>query len=994
MDKFRVLGPLVVGIGGTPIHIPSRRQRAVLARLLIEPGSTVSVDALVAAVWEGEPTPQHARSALHAQISRIRSLLGAAGRHLLTHPPGYRLDVAPTAIDAHVFEAGLRECRDLMPSAPRAALAGIDQALALWRGRAYAEFADTFARAEAVRLEQLRLRALEDRISAMVAIGEWAEAAAEAEGLIATDPFRERPYALAMRALANGSRRGEALALYQRLRRVLAEGLGSEPSVEVQALHVEILREEEVQPRRGSTPDQASPTARLRTAPVPVSAFFGREDELQTISEALSRSRLVTLVGPGGVGKTRLATEWTGRLPTDQQIARVELAALTDPAAVVNMFLDAIDIPHPSRTTPQDALITALRARSIFLIVDNCEHVIEAVAQTLAAVVRSCPHVRVVATSRERLAVDGEHVLVLQPLPLPVRDRHGPGATESPSVSLFLNRVHAAGSPVNERDPAVRDLVIAICQRLDGLPLAIELTAVQTASLGLPAVATAADLLGLASGRRAERASHRSLRATLDWSFERLDPDEQRLLRRLAVFPSRFPLSWATSVCADGELTAKNVLPVLARLVEKSLVLNDRQSGSGRRHHQLLQIIRQYAEERLDAAGEANQFRQEYARFVVNWAEERAARLGLADDNEFIELSEAANDLRTTHAWARRHDPDLALRLSAALWLHTELRGDNEARGWAEAASQLPGSNGHPMRPIVLAAAAMGSAARGAVEPAGRLIAEALRTADPDAQLTPLIWWAHGMLLLLAGDFAESLRSLHRGWRLARAVGNRWGETVTAAGMTSVLCNMAQPMGSKRWLRRSFSAVASLPGPSARAAVELVAGETRSLVNPVSALASFERCHALASPIGARFLVTLARSGMASVAANLSSGRKRITHWADAVRYWQGVGDQFRVWIHLRFMIPVYSDEGEDELAVALDSAVTTSPARDSPGVDPDRLRQAVARSEARLGDLAIEIRLRWTGAPVGAVVDLINRDLDDVKVDDERPSSRPIESY
>ncbi|MDG4831507.1 BTAD domain-containing putative transcriptional regulator [Solwaraspora sp. WMMD1047] len=960
----------------------SRRQRAVLARLLIEPGSTVSVDALVAAVWEGEPAPQNARSALHAQISRLRSLLGSAGGQVITHPPGYRLDVPATAVDAHRFENSVRECRDLMRWAPQAALTSLDQALALWRGRAYAEFADTFGAAEAVRLEQLRLQALEERISALVAIGEWGEAVAQSEGLIATEPFRERPYALAMRALANGGRRGEALALYQRLRGVLTEGLGSEPSVEVQALHVEILREAEVQARPWSASEQAPPAVRPGTAPVPVSAFFGRVDELQTISEALSRSRLVTLVGPGGVGKTRLTMEWTGRLATDQQVAWVELASLADPAAVASVFLNALDIPNPPRITPQDALITALHTRSIVLIVDNCEHVIEAVAQILAAIARFCPRVRVVATSRERLAVDGEHVLVLQPLPVP--DRYDPAATESPSVRLFLDRLQAAGSPVDERDPAVTDLVTTICRRLDGLPLAIELTAAQTASLGLPAVATATDLLGLASGRRSERASHRNLRATLDWSFERLDPDEQRLLCRLAVFPSRFPLSWAVGVCADGDLTPEMILPLLARLVEKSLVRTDRQSHGERRHHMLLRVIRQYAEERLDAAGEANQFRQEYARFVVSWTEERAARLGLADDSEFIELSDATHDLRTAHAWARRHDPDLALRLSAALWLHTELRGDNEVRGWAEAASHLPGSDGHPMRPVVLAIAAMGSAARGAVESAGRLIAEALRTADPDHEMTPFIWWDYGMMLLLAGDLAESMRALHRGWRLARRVGNRWGETVTAAGMTSVLVNMAQPTGSQRWLHRTSAVIASLPGPSARATAELVAGETKTLVDPVSALASFKRCHALASPIGARFLVTLARSGMASVAANLSAGRERIIHWADAVRYWQDVGDQFRVWIHLRFMITLYSDEGEDELAVALDSAVATSPARDSPGVDSERLRQAVDRSEGRLGDLAREIRLRWTGAPVGDVVDLIYRDVGDVKVSDD----------
>ncbi|MFG1661468.1 hypothetical protein ACGFIY_33860, partial [Micromonospora chersina] len=403
-----------------------------------------------------------------------------------------------------------------------------------------------------------------------------------------------------------------------------------------------------------------------------------------------------------------------------------------------------------------------------------------------------------------------------------------------------------------------------------------------------------------------------------------------------------------------------------ARLVDRCLLT------AGHDGHEMLQTVRRYAGERLVEAGEADRLDEAHARFVVGWAESVAGRIGLDDDRGFVELSDAVSDLRTAHHWARRHDPDLAMRLSAALWIHTELRGDNEARTWAEVAIRLPGTEGHPMRPAVLASAAMGAGARGDADEAALLIGEAVRTADLGHRSTPPVWWGLGMMLLLAGDFSGSLRALHLSWRLARRHDDRWFELVAAAGMTAALSYLGHRRGSERWLRRCFATLTDLPGPTAHAVAELAAGECRSAVNPDSALASIERCRDLASRVGARLLVVFAASWRATVRARLTTGREALRHYADAVVHWAGIGDRLRLWIHVQAMIPLYCEVGEDEVAIALDAAVSTSPAIASPMVDWATLRRTVAQSEVRLGDRATEIRMRWTGAPAEAVVDLV----------------------
>ncbi|MFG1661375.1 BTAD domain-containing putative transcriptional regulator, partial [Micromonospora chersina] len=593
MEEIGVLGPLMVRVGDAEVDVPSRRQRALLTRLLLEPGTIISVGALADAAWGDGTVPRDVRSALQVQISRLRTLLGPAGALITTRAPGYRLDIPPERIDAHCFESRIHESRELARWAPDRALASLEKALALWRGPAYAEFADSFARAEALRLEQLRRRALEDRAAALIAVGRWNIAVAETEALIAAEPLREPTYALAMRALVGAGRRSDALALYQRLRLLLVEEFGSEPSAELQSLHVAILRADD---DLGTlTVPGAAATGSLlpspRSAPVPVNAFFGREAELRSLADAASRSRLTTLTGPGGVGKTRLSKEWLFRSASGRPAVWVELASLADPQGVPSALLDALDLPAPARVAPLDALVMTLRTRSVLLVLDNCEHLLDAVARTVDTVIGACPHVRVLATSRERLGVDGERVVVLPPLAVDVHDSRG--ADGAPAVDLFLDRVRSAGYPIDEHDPHVRGLAQAICWRLDGLPLALELTAAHAASLGLAAVAEATDLLGLASGRRSQRLSHRSLRATLDWSHNLLSDDEQRLLRRLSVFPSRIPVSWAAAVCSGRDLAAQDIPVLLARLVDRCLLT------AGHDGHEMLQTVRRYAGERL-----------------------------------------------------------------------------------------------------------------------------------------------------------------------------------------------------------------------------------------------------------------------------------------------------------------------------------------------------------------------------------------------------------
>ncbi|MET7550868.1 BTAD domain-containing putative transcriptional regulator [Streptomyces sp. NPDC005500] len=928
------------------------------------------MDTLTDSAWGPDVQPRDARAALHTQVSRLRALLGPLGEKLVTSPPGYRLDIAPKDVDAHTFERKVLEGRDLAGWNPQGALELFDQAMALWRGRAYAEFADAFAQPEAARLEQLRIAAAEDRIEALLAVGKAVTAIADAESLISSQPLRERPYGLLMRALALSGREGEALAVYQRLRERLVDELGTEPSGSAQAVHLQILRHEPDRVARQETGHRNGSAPALTPVPAAVSSFIGRAPELEALTAAMSApSRLASLVGPGGVGKTRLAIEWAQQYQPGQPVAWVELASLRDPSAVPNAFLDALGVPDPPGESPLDALVTALRSRHVLLVVDNCEHVIEEAARTVHAVTRSCPHVQVLATSRERLALEGEHVITVPPLPVA-------GTAEGPSnataAQLFIDRMSAAGQPVDAQDPDAQQLVEAICRRLDGLPLALELTAAHTATLGLAYVAETTDLLDLAIGRRSGRPSHRSLRATLSWSYDLLTPAEQRLLRRLSVFPGWFPVLWAASVCADTALPSDDIPKLLASLVDKSLVIRRSHPAVGERGHALLETVKHFAEESLDSADEAQHFRAAHARFVVEWTEQTASTIGTRTDQELAELIAAISDLRAARTWTHSNDTDLALRLSAALHRYAELRADNELKGWAEAASRLPGTSGHPLRPVVLASAASGVASRGGLEHAVELTEQALNTMDPGYPRAAYPLSVYATVSVLSGEPQKSAKALRKAWQAAREAHDRFTEAEAAGHLAALLSYLGNRAGSERWLARSRTAARPPCGPSTQALVEMVTGESKISFDPDEALIHLNRCYELASSIGANLLTGTALTGLVTVRGRISNSQASIAAYLQALTHWQTMGDEIHMWITLRNLIPVLTRHHQDEAALALHAAVAASPAAlRIRGPESETLAEALSESKARIPDRASAVQLRWEGATIGTAEEL-----------------------
>ena len=648
---FGVLGPVEVRpAGAAPVQLaPS--VRALLARLALSPGRVVSVDALTDALW-GEDLPADAANALQLRVSKLRRALVAAGvpgEVLVTQAPGYRLAVDPEAVDAARFERLLARSRALAGD-PTAALGALDEALALWRGTALADVGDAeWAAAEGARLEELRVGALEDRLELLLETGRHAEATAELERLAALHPLRERLHRLLMVALYRSGRQADALAVYHRLRERLADELGIDPAPDVQALAQAVLRQQVPEPRTPTAPSPPGPpgppggSPAVATGPAApelpqrLSAVLGRELDVATALEQLRRGRLVTLTGPGGVGKTTLALEVARRAdpPVGEEVRLVRLASVEPGGDVPEAAARGLGVqtsgPGEAATA---AVLGFLGSRQVLLVVDNCEQVVEAAARFVERLLQACPGVRVLATSREALAVPGEVQVAVHPLALPADgDQHGDehadeafrdleAATASPAVQLFVERARAV-RPSFVLTPSNAGTVASICRRLDGVPLALELAAARVKALPLEEIAARLDdrFALLTAGPRTAEARHRTLKATLDWSHDLLTDEERTVLRRLAVFRGGWTLDAAEEVCAGGGISPGDVLDLLFRLVDRSLVVPDADTGRFR----MLVTIRDYAEARLLEAGEADAVRERHLWHLTALAQEHGS---------------------------------------------------------------------------------------------------------------------------------------------------------------------------------------------------------------------------------------------------------------------------------------------------------------------------------------------------------------------------------
>ncbi|MFE9244541.1 ATP-binding protein [Nocardiopsis sp. NPDC006938] len=663
--RFSLLGPLQVhDTSGAPLTIGGARLRALLALLLLRPGHHVSTAYLTEAIW-GDAAPAASGNALQALASRLRRALGTAAP-LHGNASGYRLEVAPGQVDLYEFEDLARLGRErLLAGRPGEAERALSSALALWRGAALPDLtARGVAEDVALRLHESRRTAREDHLSARLDLGRHVEALPDAEALASGEPQRERPVELLMRALAGNGRTADALSAYEAFRARLADELGLDPSERLREAHLRLLRGELDSERRTTEAHRPPSVVRL---PQPLTSFVPRETEVGATVDRLSTARLVTLTGPGGSGKTRLAVEAAATVAdhalglAPEGVWFVGLAPVRQGADLPDALATALDLRGQAvfqtrsavtRQTPLERVVSFLGDRSGLVVLDNCEHVVDDAARLVEALLSNCPGLRVLATSREPLGVDGEALLPVPSFDLPPEGAGAEEARAFPAVTLFTERAQAvlAGFTVDADNSGH---VVRIVRELDGMPLALELAA---ARLRAMSPAQLADRLSdrfrlLTNGSRSALPRHRTLRAVVDWSWELLDEPERRLLRRLAVLPGGATLEAVERIGSDpdgpdGTVAGHDVWTVLFALVDKSLVVAENpERGDGPSHYRQLETVRAYAAERLTDSGEEVRVRDVQARYArdlwrradpgLRGPEQRAwlARLGAESDN-------------------------------------------------------------------------------------------------------------------------------------------------------------------------------------------------------------------------------------------------------------------------------------------------------------------------------------------------------------------------
>jgi len=676
---FRILGPLEVDEGGRKVPVVGDRQRALLAILLIHANEPVSADELIDELW-GEDAPASPRKGLQVQVSRLRKALEEGSGRLVTQPNGYLLHVEPGELDFDRCERLAQEGREALSTEdPRRAADCLREALAIWRGPALAEFSfESFAQGEIGRLEELRLALVEDRIDADLACGRHTELVGELEALVAEHPLRERLRRQLVLALYRGGRQAEALEAYRATREMLDEELGLEPTPALRELEQAILTHDP------GLRAPAAPGPAVSRLPAPPTPTIGRDEDRRAISELFHREdhRLVTLTGPGGVGKTRLALDVARQLEPRYPDGAwlVSLAATAQPEHVPSAIAQGIDVTLARGESPMAAAQRFLGPKRGLLVLDNFEHLLAA-TPLVSDLLACCPGLRVLATSREALQLQAELRYAVAPLEVP-EDGAPEAVARAAAAALFVERASSRDRAF-ALTPANAHAIASVCRRVDGLPLAVELAAARMAVLDpdqLDArLAQALDALG--SGPRDAPARQRTLRATLEWSHRLLSAPEAEAFACFAAFAGGATVEAAEDVTGAG-------VDVLEGLVEKNLLLRE----SGRLF--MLETVRTYAHELLELDAHGSEARLRHCRHFIALAERATPHLRTHDEAEWIRRLDAETDnFRAALEWAlRQGEPALAVRLAGWLGKYWELRSASaEGVRWLRAAIEAAG---------------------------------------------------------------------------------------------------------------------------------------------------------------------------------------------------------------------------------------------------------------------------------------------------------------
>lgn len=912
--RVEVLGPIRVLDGDRRDITPDGLlQRRLLALLVLRRGRVVPAHSAVDVLWPSR-LPADPAAALQNHMFRLRrglphGLIESVGE-------GYRLDPARVEVDADRLVA--------VSAAGTTDAAEIDAVLARWQGPAYPELDDVDeARVEATRLEELRFRAREVRAEARLALGDTDGLVAELAALADAQPSRERPRALLMTALTATGRRAEALRVYDDFRRLIGDELGIEPSPALAAHHAELLA--------GATDLVWAPVGRL---PVPTTSLVGR-DALAAEVTGLTE-RLVTLVGPGGVGKTRLLLEAGHRLRAarpDRPVVLCELAT-AEPDSAVDVVAAALRIDARPGTALTERVADVLGETGIVLLLDNCEHVLEPIAAFVERLLGTCANVRVVATSRERLRVVGEHVRRVPPLSYDGED--------APAVRLFDARARAV-VPGFEPDGRERACIAEIVRRLDGLPLAIELAAACLHTHEVAEVAAGLDhrFELLASGYRTIP-RHASLAAAVSWSFGLLPEDLRRTFADLSVFAGSFDAADAAAVCGTDPGTA---VAALTHLVERSLVM--RMPG---RRYMLLETLRAFGAEQLVCAGRADTIAERHARHLVDWVDRADSGLLQPGEPVLSQIDAAVPELRSALGWLLDHDEiALAGRLVNALLDYGIFRLRPDVLNWARMVIAADAEGRSPFAARVQVVAAYAAWMSGDVTETGRLSAGALRAVErvktePAAEALTV----RGSYELFEGHL-DAAAAWYR--RAAAAAVHDPAQRLMARASELLPLSYAGAPAAVGLAAALLAEIGDVRTPHA-AYVWYCAGEADLAVDVERARVRFARALEIAEQTNASFVTGLAGASKASIDARIGDPVAAAAAYRRLIPHWRRAGMWSTQWTMLRSIAGLLERLGRYRDAAVLEGAVrATAAGHRIFGADEVALDDLGVRLRTELGD-------------------------------------------
>ncbi|SEH85011.1 Predicted ATPase [Mycolicibacterium rutilum] len=904
--EFRLLGDVEAWLDGRRLEIGHVRQRCVLVAMAVDVNRTVPTDVLIDRVWAADP-PHNARNALAAYMSRLRTLFADVdGVRIVRQAGGYQMSADETAIDLHRFRslaAGARDATD-----PALATALLDDALALWRGEPFAALDTPWIVEVRNSLEVERFSVTLDRNDAALKAGRHAQIIADLIAAHHAHPLDERLAAQLMLAQYRCGQQAQALDTFRRTRDRLVGELGVDPSPTLRAVHQQILDGE---PAVAATPaPDFSDARRPPVLPRRPTTFVGRQAELSAIGAALGGGPLLTLTGVGGVGKTRLAVEVASREIERfcDGAALCELAPLDDGAAVGHAVAAALRLQQRQGLDIDSTVIEYLGSRELLLIVDNCEHVLDAAAALVERIVTHCPRVNVLATSREALGVDGERLFAVPPL------------DAGDAEVLFADRARA-GRPDFDLDSEPVGAVAEICRQLDGLPLAIELAAARIRVMSSLDLARRLDGLRLLrGGARGALPRQQSLTATIDWSFRLLAEPEQALRARLSVFAGGFDLEAVHGVCGEPGATEEDTVELLAGLVDKSMVAV--RGGVERTRYLVLETLRAYGRERLAAADD--DIADRHMAYFTELAQRAAAGMHTPDEQAWVEraLPDYAN-LRAAfeHAMATG-DVDSALRLVTSLPEFVHLRIGFEASGWAERVIEVADPE-HPLYPAAVGFAARGAWNRG--DQAGARTLAALAAGRRPGRGNGRVAYPGDVLAdvaLYEGDPATALAHYEHETEHARGVDDPIRLVWTLFYVAICQAALRTPEAGREAAQEAMVIADRTGNPTAQSMARYALGLVLKKSDPGAALQLFDEAADLAASVRNFWWHGIALMEAAATRGVHSETTTAAADFLVVLDHWDRVGDWSQQWLNLRYITRFLMRVGARDDALLLHRAL------------------------------------------------------------------------